>query len=99
LSATVGNAAEFVSWLSRCHNRKVELIESKERRIPLTYEWVPDQFLTEELVLMAKGDGHTRKMPALVFCFNREACWSVAEQLKGLPLLNDSQRTHLHAEV
>src|SRR5881394_2366695 len=68
LSATVGNAAEFLNWLDRCHGRKVQLIESKERRVPLTYQWVPDQFLNEELVLMAKGDGHTRKMPALVFC-------------------------------
>src|SRR5215218_7910605 len=86
LSATVGNAAEFLNWLDRCHGRKVHLIESKDRKIPLTYEWVPDQLLNEQLVLMAKGDGHTRKMPALVFCFNRDECWSVAEQLKGLPL-------------
>ena len=26
LSATVGNAAEFVHWLHRCHGRKVELV-------------------------------------------------------------------------
>src|SRR5579863_842526 len=60
LSATVGNAAEFVNWLERCHGRKVTLVEGKERKVPLTYKWVPDQFLTEQLVLMAKGDGHTR---------------------------------------
>lgn len=99
LSATVGNAAEFVSWLQRSHGRKVQVIESKERRVPLTYEWIPDQFLNEQLVLMAKGDGHTRKMPALVFCFNRDECWSIAEQLKGLPLLAESQKAPLHAEV
>src|SRR2546429_3426390 len=52
LSATVGNAAEFLNWLDRCHGRKVQLIESKERRVPLTYQWVPDHFLNEELVLM-----------------------------------------------
>jgi superfamily II DNA/RNA helicase len=99
LSATVGNAAEFLNWLDRCHGRKVQLVESKDRKIPLTYEWVPDQFLNEQLVLMAKGDGHTRKMPALVFCFNRDACWSVAEQLKGLPLLAEHQKAPLHAEI
>src|SRR3954453_19430825 len=43
LSATVGNAAEFVSWLDRCHGRKVALVEGKERKIPLTYQWIPDQ--------------------------------------------------------
>ena len=58
-----------------------------------------DQLLTEQLVLMAKGDGHTRYTPALVFCFNRDECWSVAEQLKGLQLLGDDQRTRLHGEV
>src|SRR5262245_27664530 len=83
LSATVGNAAEFVNWLDRCHGRKVKLVESKERRVPLTYRWIPDRFLNEALVEMARGDGHTRAMPALVFCFNRDECWSVAEQFKG----------------
>jgi superfamily II DNA/RNA helicase len=99
LSATVGNAAEFLNWLERSHGRKVTLVEGKERKVPLTYKWVPDQLLTEQLVLMAKGDGHTRYTPALVFCFNRDECWSVAEQLKGLPMLSDAQRAALHAEV
>src|SRR5262249_15130458 len=54
LSATVGNAGEFISWLSRCHGRKVELVESRDRKVPLTFNWVPDQFLTEHLVEMAK---------------------------------------------
>ena len=56
LSATVGNAAEFLNWLERCHGRKLELVEGKERKVPLTYHWVPDQFLNEQLVEMAKGD-------------------------------------------
>ena len=99
LSATVGNAAEFVTWLERCHGRKVELVESKDRKVPLTYHWVPDQLLNEHLVAMAKGDPEARKTPALVFCFNRDECWSIAEQLKGLPLLGADQRTRLHAEV
>src|SRR6516165_411742 len=99
LSATVGNSVEFLQWLERCHQRKLELVEGKERKVPLTYVWVPDQFLTEQVVLMAKGDGLTRKMPALVFCFNRDECWSIAEQLKGLPLLHESQKSILHAEI
>jgi superfamily II DNA/RNA helicase len=99
LSATVGNAGEFVTWLQRCHNRRVELVEGRERKVPLTYQWVPDQFLNEHLVEIAKGDAETRKTPALVFCFNRDECWSVAEQLKGLPLLSGEQRTRLHVEV
>src|ERR671932_1949844 len=50
LSATVGNAGEFLTWLQRCHGRKVELVEGKERKVPLTYQWVPDLLLNEHLV-------------------------------------------------
>ncbi|HJT75581.1 MAG TPA: DEAD/DEAH box helicase, partial [Gemmataceae bacterium] len=99
LSATVGNAGEFLTWLERCHGRKVQLVEGKERRVPLSYHWVPDLLLNEHLVEMAKGDPQARKTPALVFCFNRDECWSVAEQLKGLQLLGEDQRARLHAEV
>src|SRR6476469_8879969 len=45
LSATVGNAVEFLNWLDRQHGRKLDLAEGRERKIPLTYRWVPDEFL------------------------------------------------------
>src|SRR5579862_3089177 len=96
LSATVGNAAEFLAWLNRSHNRKLELVEGKERKIPLTFRWVPDEFLGDQLVRMAKGDGENRMTPALVFCFNRDECWSVAEMLKGLDLLTAGVRGPLN---
>jgi superfamily II DNA/RNA helicase len=99
LSATVGNSAEFVNWLDRCHGRKVELVESRDRRVPLTYQWVPDQLLGDFLVEIAKGEPAERKTPGLVFCFNRDECWSVAEHLKGLALLGTEQKQPLHAEV
>jgi superfamily II DNA/RNA helicase len=95
LSATVGNAAEFIVWLNRSLDRKVDLIQSTERKIPLSYVWVGDQLLNEELELMATGDEETRRTPALVFCFNRDECWSVAEQLKGKSLLSDGQQKRL----
>ncbi|MBL8794513.1 MAG: DEAD/DEAH box helicase [Planctomycetia bacterium] len=99
LSATVGNSMEFINWLDRCHGRKVEPVEGKERKVPLTYVWVPDQLLGDHLVDMAKGDAETRKTPALLFCFNRDECWSVAEMLKGLSLVGEDQRGELHKEV
>ena len=99
LSATVGNSAEFVNWLDRCHGRNVELVESFDRKVPLTYRYVPDQFLGEFLVDAAKGDEATRKIPALVFCFNRDECWSVAEMLKGLDVLPAENKARLNAEV
>lgn len=99
LSATVGNAQEFLNWLDRSHGRKVELVEGTERKVPLSYEWVPDQFLNEHLLDMVKGDEETRKTPALVFCFNRDECWAVAEQLKGLSLLVPGAKEKIIAEV
>jgi superfamily II DNA/RNA helicase len=99
LSATVGNASEFLNWLERSHGRKLEPVQGTERKVPLSFVWVPDELLTEQLVLMAQGEGPQRRMPALVFCFNREECWSLAEQLKGLALLQPAQRTALLAEI
>src|SRR5947209_7659494 len=96
LSATVGNSGEFLAWLERSHGRKVDLVEGKERKVPLTFRWVPDEFLGDQLVRMAKGEGENRTTPALVFCFNRDECWSVAENLKGLDLLAPGVRKPLH---
>jgi superfamily II DNA/RNA helicase len=99
LSATVGNAVEFMNWLDRCHGRQLELVEGRERKIPLTYHYVANDFLNDHLVSMAKGDEATRKTPALVFAFNRDECWSIAEQLKGLDLLLPAQKTELNKVV
>ena len=98
LSATVGNSVEFTNWLDRVHDRQLALVEGRERKVPLTYRWVPDQFLNELLVDMAKGSDAERKTPALVFAFNRDECWSVAEQLKGLDLMTPTQKTALNKE-
>ena len=71
LSATVGNALEFLNWLDRCHGRKLEFVEGRERKVPLSFHYVADEFLPDQLSHMAKGEGEQRKTPALVFCFNR----------------------------
>ena len=55
--------------------------------------------LTEQLEAMAQGDDAVRTTPALVFCFNREECWTVAEQLKGKRVLSDGQQKRLAAEL
>jgi superfamily II DNA/RNA helicase len=99
LSATVGNAYEFSSWLKRAHDRSIELVQSDERRVPLTYQWASDRLLNEQIEEMATGDETGRLTPALLFCFNREECWTVAEQLKGKQLLAKGQKEALAAEI
>ena len=99
LSATVGNAAEFLYWLKKNHGRALELIQGNERRVPLNFHWVDDSLLNEHVEFMVKGSPQERKTPALVFCFNRDECWNVAEQLKGLDLLGPGEREPLTAAV
>ncbi|MFN0198635.1 MAG: DEAD/DEAH box helicase [Planctomycetaceae bacterium] len=95
LSATIGNAAEFLVWLSRSHGRALQLFQGNERKIPLSYHWVGDRLLNEQMEEMAVGDEMQRKLPALLFCFNRNECWDVAEQLKGKSLLKEGQQKRL----
>jgi superfamily II DNA/RNA helicase len=99
ISATVGNAPEFVVWLNRQHGRRLRLLQSTERRVPLNFRWIPDELLPDQLELMAEGEEENRYTPALVFCFNRSGCWNVAEQIKGKRLLADGQQKLLQNEL
>jgi len=99
LSATVGNAREFVHWLRSAQDRRLELVEGNERRVPLTFRWVPDKLLNEQIEEMAEGDEEARFTPALIFCFNREECWNVAEQLRGRRVLSAGQQARLNEEI
>ncbi len=95
LSATVGNSVEFIMWLQRCHERRLELVQSDDRKVPLTFQWQPDSLLNEHVESMFVGSEAERKTPALIFCFNRDECWNVAEQLKGKKLVGEEQRRQL----
>ena len=99
LSATVGNAMDFIHWLRLGHQRTLELVRGEERRVPLSYHWIGDMLLTEQIEEMAQGDAETRMTPALVFCFNRDECWTVAEQIKGKKVLSDGQQARLNDEL
>src|SRR5271165_642894 len=99
LSATVGNAMDFIHWLRQSHLRVLELVRGEERRVPLSYHWIGDMLLTEQLEEMAQGDAEGRMTPALVFCFNRDECWTIAEQIKGKKVLSDGQQARLVEEL
>jgi len=95
LSATVGAAQEFVNWMARSLDRRITLVEGHQRKVPLHFIWVGDELLPDFLEEMARGDEASRKTPALVFCFDREVCWSTAEVLKGRDLFSEGQRQNL----
>ncbi|MDR2171050.1 MAG: DEAD/DEAH box helicase [Planctomycetaceae bacterium] len=87
ISATVGNAYEFVSWLRDNLKRRLTLVQSTMRRVPLTYNWVGDLLLTELLEKLCRGGESERFTPALVFCFDRNECWRIADEIRGRDLI------------
>lgn len=95
LSATVGNSLEFTSWLSRAHNRRLQLVSGDERKVPLQYEWIGDEILNDFAEKIAAGDDEIRRTPSLVFCFSRSQCWTVAEMLKGKNLIDKERQAEL----
>lgn len=95
LSATVGNSYEFTSWLSRSCNRRLTLVEGKERKVPLSFNWIDDYMLDEWVEKMFEGSEAERRTPALIFCFNRDECWQVAELLKGKKVVDKVQQAAL----
>lgn len=99
LSATVGSPMDFVHWLRSTCRRTLELVQSDTRKVPLVFQWVADRLLTEQIEEMASGDDASRTTPALVFCFNREECWNLAEQLKGKKVLTPHQQAQLAKEL
>src|SRR5690606_8998381 len=48
---------------------------------------------------MAVGDEKQRRTPALLFCFNRDQCWDVADHLKGKHLVSEAHQKELVAEL
>ena len=100
LSATVGNAMDFIHWLRLSHHRKLELVKGEERKVPLTLPLGRRRAADRaDSRRWPSGDAETRMTPALVFCFNRDECWSVAEQIKGKKVLSDGQQARLNEEL
>ena len=97
LSATVGNALEFTSWLNRAHQRRLQLVVGTERKVPLQYEWVGDDLLPEFSEKISAGDEITRRTPSLMFCFSRSQCWTTAELLKGKKVIDKQRQGELAA--
>ncbi len=95
ISATVGNAYEFVAWLRDHGNRRLALVESQGRKVPLSYHWVGDELLTEQLEKMVAQE----LTPALVFAFDRNECWSIADEIRGRNLISSERQKTLAQHI
>ena len=78
LSATVGHPERFCHWVELTRRMPMELIESRERKVPLVHEFREDMMIDTVRDLAHKGD-----VPAIVFVFGREQCFEVARLLKS----------------
>ena len=99
LSATVGNSMDFAGWLNRIHGRNLKLVQSDQRMVPLSFHWVDDKILPDHIEEMVRGEADSRYTPALLFCFNREQCWNVAEMLKGKKCVDKEQQKQLGSRL
>lgn len=99
ISATVGNSMDFASWLNRVHGRNLKLVQSHDRKVPLSFHWVDDKILPDHIEEMVSGVEEARQTPTLLFCFNRAQCWTVAEMLKGKKCVDKAQQKSLSDEL
>ena len=99
ISATVGNSMEFASWLNRVHDRNLKLVQSHDRKVPLSFHWVDDKILPDHIEEMVSGVEEARQTPTLLFCFNRSQCWTIAELLKGKKCVDKTQQKALSDEL
>ena len=78
LSATVGRPEQFTHWVELTRRMPMELIESRERKVPLVHE-----FREEMMIDTVRELAHTGDVPAIIFVFGREQCFEVARLLKS----------------
>jgi superfamily II DNA/RNA helicase len=78
LSATVGRPEQFTHWAELTRRVPMELVDSRERKVPLVHD-----FREEMLIDTVKNLAHSGDVPAIIFVFGREQCFEVARLLKS----------------
>lgn len=78
LSATVGHPERFCQWVEVTRRVPMELVESRERKVPLVHDYREEMLIDTVRELAHSGD-----VPAIVFVFGREQCFEVARLLKS----------------
>ena len=78
LSATVGRPEQFTHWVELTRRMPMELVESRERKVPLVHEYREEMMIDTVRELAHAGD-----VPAIIFVFGREQCFEVARLIKS----------------
>jgi hypothetical protein len=78
LSATVGHPDRFCHWVELTRRLPMQLVDSRDRRVPLYHEFREAYLVEVVRELAAAGD-----VPAIIFVFGREQCFDTARLLKS----------------
>ncbi len=78
LSATVGNPQQFCQWCYLVRRVPMHLVESHQRRIPLTHLYL-EQYLIETVKQLYSNEEY----PVIIFSFGRRLCYERAHLLKS----------------
>jgi hypothetical protein len=78
LSATVGHPEKFCQWANVTRRVEMELVDSRERKVPLVHDYREETMIDTVRELAHGGD-----VPAIVFVFGREQCFEVARLIKS----------------
>lgn len=93
LSATVGHPERFCHWASLTRRVPLELVDSRERKVPLVHDFREEQLIDTVRELAHQGD-----VPAIIFVFGREQCFEVARLLKSCRrFTTDEERARVEA--
>ncbi|MDB4962966.1 MAG: box helicase domain protein [Myxococcales bacterium] len=78
LSATVGRPEQFTHWVELTRRLPMDLVDSRERKVPLVHE-----FREEMMIDTVRELAHSGDVPAIIFVFGREQCFEVARLIKS----------------
>ena len=94
MSATLGNTAPIAERIEKLTRRKVSLVYSDERPVPLDYEYRDTPLHETVQYLLDSG-----KAPIYVVNFTQRECAELAQSLTSVPLCSREERKHIRKTI
>ncbi|GCB72592.1 hypothetical protein scyTo_0002073 [Scyliorhinus torazame] len=100
LSATVPNTLEFADWIGRIKQKKIYVISTMKRPVPLEHHLYTgnSQKTQSELFLLVDAQGNflTKGLPIVAFTFSRNRCDENANMLTTVDLTSTVEKSEIH---
>ena len=94
MSATLGNTAPIAERLQKLSDRKVSLVYSGDRPVPLDFEYRETPLHETVEYLLGKG-----KAPIYVVNFTQRECAELAQSLTSVHLCSKEERRHIRETI